>query len=195
MKVGYVRVSTEEQKTLRQEELMLQLGVERVFIEKVSGKSTKDREQLAEMLEYVRQGDEVIVESISRLARNTRDLLFIVEGLDNKGVKFISQKEGIDTLTSSGRFMLTIFGAVAQLEREYLLMRQSEGIAIAKAQGRYKGRKRIPYSETEFARLYPLWKRKEITAREMMLRLELKPASFYRRVREYEELIIDIFQN
>lgn len=192
MKVGYVRVSTEEQKTLRQEELMSQLGVERVFIEKVSGKSTKDREELAEMLEYVRAGDEVIVESISRLARNIRDLLFIVESLENKGVKFISQKEGIDTLTPSGKFMLAVFGAQAELERDYLLVRQSEGIAIAKAQGSYKGRKRIAYNKVEFARLYPLWKKKEITAKEMMCKLGLKPASFYRRVREYEELMIEI---
>ena len=97
MKIGYIRVSTQEQNTMRQE---------------------------------------VLVESISRFARNTKDLLELVEQLTAKGVEFISQKEAIDTTTPTGKFMLTIFGAVAELEREYILQRQREGIAIAKEQGK-----------------------------------------------------------
>ena len=95
------------------------------------------------MMEYVRRGDTVIVESISRFARNTRDLLELVEKLSAKGVEFVSKKEAIDTTTPTGKFMLTVFGAVAELERAYILPRQREGIAIAKANGIYKGRKPI----------------------------------------------------
>ena len=138
LKIGYVRVSTQEQNTARQEVLMKDLGVTEVYIDRMSGKSS-DRPELKKLMEYVRKGDTVIVESISRFARNTRDLLELVEQLTAKGVEFVSKKEAIDTTTPSGKFMLTIFGAVAELEREYILQRQKEGIAIAKANGIYKG--------------------------------------------------------
>lgn len=91
-------------------------------------------------MQFVRRGDVVIVESISRFARNTKDLLNLIEDLSAKDVTFISKKEAIDTTTPSGKFMLTVFGAVAELEREYILQRQREGIEIAKKQGKYKGR-------------------------------------------------------
>ena len=133
MKIGYVRVSTKEQNTARQEELMKSMGVERVYIDKMSGRST-DRPALLEMMDFVREGDSVVVESISRFARNTKDLLELTEQLSNKRVQFISQKENIDTNTPAGKFMLTIFGAVAELEREYIRQRQREGIVIAKQQ-------------------------------------------------------------
>ena len=136
MKIGYVRTSTTDQNTARQEVLMQELGVDQVFIDRMSGKNT-DRPELKKMVNFVRAGDMVIVESISRFARNTRDLLELIEQLTAKGVEFVSKKEAIDTTTPSGKFMLTIFGAVAELEREYILQRQREGIAIAKAQGIY----------------------------------------------------------
>jgi len=128
MKVGYIRVSTEEQNTIRQEVLMEEMGVDKVYIEKASGKNA-NRPRLKEMLAFVREGDSVIVESISRFARNTRDLLGLVEQLAGKGVVFISRKEAIDTNTPTGKFMLTVFGAVAELEREYILQRQRGGRA------------------------------------------------------------------
>lgn len=134
MKIGYIRVSTQEQNTMRQEVLMQELGVDEVYIDRLSGKNT-DRPELKKMMDYVRKGDTVIVESISRFARNTRDLLVLIEKLTEKGVEFVSRKEAIDTTTPTGKFMLTVFGAVAELEREYILQRQREGIAIAKAQG------------------------------------------------------------
>ena len=120
MKIGYIRVSTQEQNTIRQEVLMESLGVEEVYIDRMSGKNT-NRPQLQKMMDYVRHGDVVIVESISRFARNTRDLLELVERLSEKGVEFVSKKEAIDTTTPTGKFMLTVFGAVAELERECLL--------------------------------------------------------------------------
>ncbi|MBR3997928.1 MAG: recombinase family protein [Clostridia bacterium] len=114
MKVGYIRVSTIEQNEARQEVLMEQLGVDRVYMDKMSGKN-KDRPQLQEMMQYVREGDIVIVESISRFARNTKDLLSLIKELERKKVTFVSQKENIDTNTPAGRFMLTVFAALAQL--------------------------------------------------------------------------------
>ena len=181
MKIGYVRVSTQEQNTIRQEVLMKSLGVEQLYIDKASGKNA-DRPELRRMLTYVRQGDTVIVESISRFARNTRDLLELVEQLTVKHVEFISQKEAIDTTTPTGKFMLTIFGAVAELEREYILQRQREGIAIAKEQGRYTGRK--PIDTPDLERVARQWRGGEITAVEAMRQLNLKPTTFYRRVKE-----------
>ena len=179
MKIGYIRVSTEEHNTARQEVLLRELGVDEVFIDKASGKNA-DRPELTHMMEYVRRGDTVIVESISRFARNTRDLLDLVERLTEKQVEFVSRKEAIDTTTPTGKFMLTVFAAVAELEREYILQRQREGIAIAKEQGKYTGRKPMPLPDN-FERVVARWRAGEITAAEAMRQTGLKPNTFYRR--------------
>ena len=181
MKIGYIRVSTQEQNTIRQEVLMESLGVDEVYIDRMSGKNT-DRPELQRMMEYVRHGDTVIVESISRFARNTRDLLELVERLTAKGVEFVSKKEAIDTTTPTGKFMLTIFGAVAELEREYILQRQREGIAIAKEQGKYTGRK--AKQSPNFDRVVAQWRKGEITAVEAMRTLKMSKTTFYRRVQQ-----------
>ena len=181
MKIGYVRVSTQEQNTIRQEALMESLRVSEIYIDRMSGKSA-DRPELKKLMEYVRRGDTVIVESISRFARNTRDLLELVERLTVKGVEFVSKKEAIDTTTPSGKFMLTIFGAVAELEREYILQRQQEGIAIAKTNGIYKGRK--PIERPDFEQVVSVWREGQITAVEAMKRLDMKPRTFYRKVKQ-----------
>lgn len=180
MKIGYIRTSTADQNTARQEVLMQELGVDQVFVDHMSGKNT-DRPELKRMMTFVREGDTVIVESISRFARNTRDLLDLVEQLTKKNVEFVSKKEAIDTTTPTGKFMLTVFGAVAELEREYILQRQREGIAIAKANGVYKGRK--PIEHPDFTQVVALWKGGKITAVEAMKRLNMKPSTFYRKVR------------
>lgn len=181
MKVGYVRVSTQEQNTLRQEVFMSALGVEALYIDRASGKDT-DRPELKKMLAYVRKGDTVIVESISRFARNTKDLLELVEQLTVKDVEFVSQKEAIDTTTPTGKFMLTVFAAVAELEREYILQRQREGIALAKEQGKYHGRKPIDCPELEH--VIARWRRGELSARDAMRRLHMSSSTFYRRVKK-----------
>lgn len=181
MKIGYIRVSTAEQNTVRQEVLMKELGVDDVYIDKVSGKDTH-RPKLQKMISYVRKGDTVIVESISRFARNTRDLLELIDVLSSKEVIFISKKEAIDTTTPTGKFMLTVFGAVAELEREYILQRQREGIEIAKVQGKYKGRKRIEHQD--FDSVVAKWKSGDITAMKAMNLLGMKKTTFYRRVKE-----------
>ena len=106
MIIGYIRISTTDQNTARQEVLMKELGAEQVFIDRMSGKNT-DRPELKKMMSFVREGDTVIVESISRFARNTKDLLDLVEQLTAKRVEFIFKKEAIDTTTPTGKFMLT----------------------------------------------------------------------------------------
>ena len=180
MKIGYIRVSTQEQNTMRQEALMEALGVDEVYIDRMSGKNT-NRPELQKMMEYVRKGDTVIVESISRFARNTRDLLELVEQLTAKGVEFVSKKEAIDTTTPTGKFMLTVFGAVAELEREYILQRQREGIYIAKELGKYKGRK--PIVSPEFEQVTAKWRSGTITAAEAMRMLHMSKTTFYRKVK------------
>ena len=180
MKIGYIRVSTQEQNTIRQEVLMKSLGVDEIYIDRMSGKNA-NRPELQKMMEYVRKGDTVIVESISRFARNTRDLLELVEKLTAKGVEFVSRKEAIDTTTPTGKFMLTVFGAVAELEREYILQRQREGIAIAKANGVYKGRK--PIQPPELEKIMVKWRRGEITAAEAVRQLGMSKSTFYRRAK------------
>lgn len=184
-KIGYIRVSTEHQETARQQEIMGNYGVERIFSEKISGANT-DRPQLKAMLDYVREGDTLYVESISRLGRSTKDLLNIIDSLTAKGVTLISNKENIDTNSPTGKFMLTVFAALSQLEREQLRQRQREGIEIAKVQGKYTGRKPIPIDWTKFGQLYGEWKLKKITARDFMKKMNLTSNTFYRRVREYE---------
>ncbi|WP_286907904.1 recombinase family protein [Clostridium sp. UBA1652] len=129
-KIGYIRVSTIEQNTDRQELALSELGIKKLFIEKVSVKILRDY-NLKKMIEYIREDDVLCIESISRLARSTRDLLSIVHQLQDKKVDLSSLKESIDTAPPQGRFVLTIFGALSKLERESTLQRQHAGIAAA----------------------------------------------------------------
>ena len=142
-RIAYVRVCTIDQNDGRQREALAKFDIEKWFSEQASGKATKGRNELQAMLDYVRAGDTVYIESFSRLARNTQDLLRIVEQLTVKGVELCSLKENIDTSTAAGRLMLTMIAAIAQFERECTLERQREGIELAKRVGKYKGRGKI----------------------------------------------------
>lgn len=142
MQIAYIRVSTIEQNEQRQVEAMQRYNIEKWFIEKVSAKDT-NRPKLQELLDYAREDDVVHIHDFSRLARSTKDLLDIVEMLNRKGVTLISNKENIDTSTPTGKLMLTMIGAINEFERTNLLERQREGIAIAKRNGVYKGRKAV----------------------------------------------------
>lgn len=181
--IGYARVSTIEQNEARQ--LVAFEGftekITKTFIDKMSGKDTY-RPQLQAMLEYVREGDVVVVSEFSRLARSTRDMLQIVQELTEKGVGLISLKEKVDTDTPQGRFMLTVFAALAELERETILQRQREGIAIAKQQGKYKGRKPIPFNEEKFRAECKKWRNGDQTAVATMKKLDIKRNRFYQIV-------------
>ena len=145
---GYVRVSSQDQNEARQMVTMEKYQAEKVYSEKVSAKDT-NREQLQALLDYVREGDTVVVHDFSRLARSTKDLLEIVELLDKKKVTLISSKENIDSSTPTGKLMLTMIGAINEFERANLLERQREGIAQAKKDGKYKGRKEIKIDNFE----------------------------------------------
>lgn len=183
MKLMYIRVSTEEQNEARQIKLAEELGIEKIFIDKQSGKDT-ERKRLKELLSFAREGDTIYCESISRIARNTKDLLNIVEDLKKRGIDFVSQKENIDTTTPQGRFILTIFGALAELERENNLQRIKEGIEIAKEQGKYKGRKPKEINEEKFKRMCAEWRRGEITAVSIQREFKISAQTFYRWVKE-----------
>ena len=151
--IAYVRVSTIEQNEARQLEGLKQYNIDKWFTEKVSGKNT-NRPELNNMLDYVREGDTVYVHDFSRLARSTKDLLDIVDQLQIKGVHLVSNKENVDTSTATGKLMLTMIGAIAEFERQNMLERQREGIAIAKAEGKYKGGQVKRIDDKTFADLY-----------------------------------------
>lgn len=183
-RIGYVRVSTVEQNTARQEDAMKELGVSTIFMDKLSGKSA-NRPELQKMLTYVRRGDVVVVSEISRLARSTRDLLNILDSLKAKDVEFVSLKESIDTTTAQGRFMLTVFAALAELERESILSRQKEGIAAAKSRGIHLGRPRADYPKN-WDEVYRQWKTGDLNPTEAAKALKVKRPTFYLLAKRYE---------
>jgi len=143
MIVGYARTSTVDQIAGFEAQLkeLAAAGCEKTFQEQVS--SVAERIQLRFALEYVREGDTLVVSKLDRLARSVRDLMAILQTLESKRVGMRILNLGMDTQTPTGKLMLTMLGAVAQFEREMMLERQREGIAKAKSAGRYKGRKPI----------------------------------------------------
>lgn len=135
----YVRVSSMEQKTDRQ--LLAYDKADKVYIDKMTG-ATKDRPQLQELLAEVSTGDTVVVKSIDRLSRSTKDLLDIVDSITAAGAGLKILDMNIDTHDKFGEFFLTVLGAIGQLERKTIKERTKEGIAIAKSKGKYTGRKK-----------------------------------------------------
>lgn len=147
-KLGYVRVSTVEQNEARQVEALEKAGVERWYIEKISGKNM-ERPELQKLLDYAREGDTVLIHDLSRISRNLADLLALMKDFDQRGITLVSLHESIDTGTPLGKLTLSIIGAINEFERANLLERQREGIAIAKRAGKYKGRKRAVLEDME----------------------------------------------
>ena len=182
MKVGYVRVSTVEQNEERQVLAMEKLGVDKIFIDKASGKNTK-REKLDEMLRFVREGDVLYVSEFSRLARSTKDLLAIVEQLSAKGVDIVSLKENFDTTTASGRMMLTVVAAIAQFEREIMLERQREGIEVAKKAGKFE-KPCISVPDELFDAVYARYLGRELTKAGMCKELGISRPTLNRILKE-----------
>lgn len=141
MLVGYGRVSSAGQSLDIQHEALAQAGCEKVFSEKLSGRSTNQREQLAHAIDFVREGDTLVVTRLDRLARSVGDLHRIIERLTEKKVAFrCLNQSGVDTDTSTGRLMLAVLGAVAAFENDIRKERQIEGIEKAKLAGKYRGR-------------------------------------------------------
>ena len=190
-----MRVSTKDQLLDRQEMLMEEAKVDKLYMEKVSGKNT-NRPELQKMMSFVREGDTVVVESISRFARNTKDLLELIEQLEKKGVNFVSLKEAIDTSTSVGKFILTIFGAISELERDYILDRQRQGLQampvnaagkkVSARTGKEIGR---PAMQTpkNWDKIYSQYKKKELKVTEICKLYDIPRSSFYELKKRYEE--------
>ena len=185
MKYAYIRVSTADQNCDRQREAMKHLGIEKIFEEKISAKDT-NRSQLQKLIAEVRPDDVIYIKDFSRLARSTKDLLDIVQQLQEKDVTLVSLKENLDSSTPTGKLMLTMIGAINEFERENILERQREGIKIAKEKGVYKGRKKIDFPK-DWEKYYHLWKRREITGSSAMQILKLKRNTFYKLIKEFEE--------
>lgn len=185
MNISYVRVSTVEQNEARQVEgLNEKFKIDKWFIEKISAKDT-NRPKLNEMLDYAREGDTIYIWDFSRLARSTKDLLELVDIINNKGITLVSVKENIDTSTATGKLMLTVIGAINEFERTNLLERQKEGIAIAKKNNKYKGRKKIERPKN-FIDIYNKWRCRELTGIKAMELLGVKKNTFYKLIKEYE---------
>lgn len=182
MQLAYIRVSSLDQNEQRQVEAMQRYGIEKWFIEKISAKDT-NRPKLQELLEFAREGDVIHVHDFSRLARSTKDLLNIVEQLTNKGVALISNKENIDTSTPTGKLMLTMIGAINEFERTNLLERQREGIAIAKRNGVYKGRKAV--AVPNFGYHYNRYMSREVTKAQLAKELGISRPTLDRLIAEY----------
>lgn len=180
-KIAYVRVSTVDQNEARQLEALKKHNIDKWFTEKVSGKDT-NRPELQKMLEYVREGDTVYIHDFSRLARSTKDLLEIVELLQNKKVNLVSNKENLDSNTPTGKLMLTMIAAINEFERQNLLERQREGIAEAKKEGKYKGRKAIDIPN--FEAYYQRYKMREINKSQMAAELSISRPTLDKLIRE-----------
>lgn len=181
-----MRVSTAQQNEARQIEALEKYGIEKWFVDKVSGKDT-NRPKLQEMLGYVREGDCIYVMDFSRLARSTKDLLDIVELLNKKEVQLISLKENLDSSTPTGKLMLTVIAAIYEFERTNSLERQREGIAIAKREGKYKGGQPKKYDEDKFMEFYQSYMCREISKSEMAKRLKMSRPTLSRIIEKKKQ--------
>lgn len=197
---SYIRVSTQHQEVNRQEYLLEQQGikVDKAYTEKISG-ATTERPQLQQMLAEIKKGDIVYAESISRLGRNLKDLIEIIDTIIAKGGRVIVLKEGVDTNNSTYKLLLGIFGAVAEMERDTLKERQGQKIEYLKAEkekgnivtksGRWFGRQEKTVEELpkDFKKYYNKMKNKEITKIEMSKLLGCSRKTVYRWIKLYEE--------
>ena len=176
--IGYIRVSTIDQNEARQLEGLKKYNLDKIFIEKKSGKNTAERPKFMEMLEYAREDDTIYILDFSRISRSTADLLKLLEELEVRKIKLVSLKENLDTSTPTGKLMVTVIAAINQFLREITLENQREGIEIAKKEGKYKGRKPIEKPENWNAVIEKYYQN-FITAAEAMKELNLKKTAFY----------------
>lgn len=178
--LGYCRVSTEGQCLDRQMDELERYGVDKIYPEKMTG-TQANRPELEKLLESVRAGDTVVVESLSRLSRSTKDLLAMLEGFEGVGVKFISLKENIDTSTATGKMVITVLAAITQFERDIIVQRTREGLAAARARGRTGGRPRVPQKQINSA--IKLYQSKSYSVGEVCKLAKISPATLYKYLR------------
>lgn len=184
--IAYVRVSTTDQNEARQNEALNKYSIDKWYVEKITGKDT-NRPKLIEMLDFIREDDTVYVEEFSRLGRSTQDLLDIVQHIENKGAKFISIKENFDTKTPAGRLQMTMMAAIAEFERSMILERQREGIAIAKKEGKYKGRKKIKRTDIDIH--YDRYMSRKASKTQIANELGISRNTLTRLFNEYEKTL------
>lgn len=185
MKYAYVRVSTVEQNEERQIEGLEKHGIDKWFIEKVSGKDT-NRTELQTMLDVAKAGDTIYVHDFSRLARSTKDLLAIVEMLTEREINLVSNKENIDTSTPAGKLMLTVLAAIYEFERTNMLERQAEGIEIAKRENKYAncGRKKTEITD-EYEHLIRQYVDGKVTKVQLAVMMNVSRPTLNRILNEY----------
>ena len=185
MRVGYIRVSTVHQHTERQEDSLEQMNVEKLFIEKASGKD-RNRPQLKALMEFVQPGDTVVVHELSRMARSVIDLYDIAKELNEKGVNLESLKEDIDLTSATGKLTFGIMAVMAQFERDLLLERQKEGIAAAKARGKKWGRENIYGTDERLVHeVFSEYHAKKMTHAEATEKVGMKKSTFYYRYNKW----------
>lgn len=178
MLVGYARVSTQDQKPALQLDALKAAGCEKVFREKASG-AQRDRPQLAAAVDYMREGDTLVVWKLDRLARSMKQLIETVEGLEEQGIGFRSLTEAIDTTTSGGKLVFHIFGALAEFERSIIRERTRAGLDAARARGRTGGRpKKLTDADLRAARA--MLADDDFTVDEVARRMGVSPATLYR---------------
>ena len=177
---GYARVSTEQQNLDRQLDMLQKYGVDFIYNEKMTG-TKRNRPELEKLLERLTEGDTIVVESLSRLGRSTKDLIWLMETFNSKGVNLVSLKESIDTTTSTGKLLFTLMSALAQFERDVLADRTKEGLAAARARGRKGGRP--PVSREAIKKAIKLYNTEQYTVREITDLTGVKPSTLYKALR------------
>lgn len=184
MKIGYARVSTEDQSLQLQIDALTEAGCELIFQEKVSGKNA-DRQQLKELRSQLRTGDTVVVWKLDRLGRSLRDLVGLVSEFQDRGIHFKSLQDHIDTSTPMGKFTFHLFAALAEFERDIISERTKAGLAAARARGRMGGRpKGLSKKAQDKARLAEsLYKERERSIREICDHLDISKPTLYRYLR------------
>ena len=185
MIIGYARVSTQEQNLNRQLDNLKARGCERIYQEKMTG-TKADRPELGKMLDTLREGDTLVVDSFSRLSRSTKDLLGIVERLNATGVNLISLKEQLDTTTSTGKMMLTMLSALSQFERDVIAERTVDGLKAARARGRKGGRPKAG-SEKAKAQAMALYQANAMSNKEIADTVKVSTATLSRWIKEHKE--------
>lgn len=191
MVYGYLRVSTDKQDEGRQEEALKVYDIDHYFLDKISGKRTTDRPEFLKMLLAVKKGDRIITESISRLGRNVVDLRNVVEQVVEKGAVVHFVREGLTTEGTTYKFLLTILGAVAEMERENINQNVKQGIEKAKLYGTKSGRPiGRPKAELpkKWDQYYLKYKKGELKALEMARLLNVSRTTFYRYIKRHREL-------
>ena len=177
--LGYARVSTESQNLNRQLDALQKYGVDYIYNEKITG-TKRDRPELAKMLERITEGDTVVVESLSRLGRSTKDLIELTELFNSRGVNLISLKESIDTSTSTGKLLFTLMSALAEFERNVIADRTREGLNAARARGRTGGRPKV--DEEQIRRAVKLYKTQQYSVKEIEELTGVKKSTLYRNL-------------